>query len=168
MDVGELVLSLLLCSCSDLLQLNPPSEPSGPRGWTEPKPKLWAKTKIGSCSIKIQEIPAYRPQFSGRKQEEYILPVHLFKKWKVKVKAKEYSSCFLPESCGRYAGISCILIEQEPILVIAQSFGFGFCSTPSRSLNFGKDKQILMTFNRITSLFCGYGHFKKIKFCSFQ
>ena len=66
------------------------------RGWSEPKPKLWAKTKIGSCSIRIQEIPAYRPQLSGRKQEEYILPVHLFKKWKVKVKAKEYSSCFLP------------------------------------------------------------------------
>ena len=94
------------------------------------KPKLWTITQIGSCSIRIQEIPAYRPQLSGRKQEEYILPVHLFKKWKVKVKAKEYSSCFLPESCGRYAGISCILIEQEPILVIAQSFGFGFCSTP--------------------------------------
>ena len=37
--------------------------------------------------------------------------------------------CFLPESCGRYAGISCILIQQEPILVFAQ--GFGFCSTPT-------------------------------------
>ena len=95
------------------------------RGWTEPKPKLWAKTKIGSCSIRKQEIPAYRQQLSGRKQGEYILPVHLFKKWKVKVKAKEYSSCFLPENCNRYAGISCILIEQEPILVFAQSFGFG-------------------------------------------
>ena len=42
------------------------------------------------------------------------------------MKAKEYSSCFLPESCSRYAGISCIsCIEQEPILVFAQSFGFG-------------------------------------------
>ena len=97
----------------------------GSRGWTEPKPRLWAKTKIGSCSIRIQKIPAYRLQLSGRKQEEYILPVHSFKKWKVKVKAKEYSSCFLPESCSRYTGIFCILIEQEPILVIAQSFGFG-------------------------------------------
>ena len=41
------------------------------------------------------------------------------------MKAKEYSSCFLPESCGQYGGISCILIQQEPILVFAQSFGFG-------------------------------------------
>ena len=96
----------------------------------KPKPKLWAITKIGSCSIWIQEIPAYWPQHSGRKQEQDILPVHLFKKWKVKVKAKEYSSCFLPESCSQYAGIFCILIEQEPILVIAQTFGFCFCSTP--------------------------------------
>ena len=29
------------------------------------------------------------------------------------------------------AGISCIQIEQEPILVFARSFGFGFCSTPT-------------------------------------
>ena len=45
-----------------------------------------------------------------------------------------YSFCFLHENCGPYAGISCIPIEQEPILVFARSFGFGFCSTPSLTL----------------------------------
>ena len=47
-----------------------------------------------------------------------------------KSRRKKNSYCFLPESCSRYAGIYCILIEQEPILVIAESFGFAFCSTP--------------------------------------
>ena len=55
----------------------------------KPKPKLREKNKIGSCSSGIQEIPAYGPQFSCRKQKEYILPVHLFKKWKAKVKSKD-------------------------------------------------------------------------------
>ena len=55
----------------------------------KPKPKLREKNKIGSCSSGIQEIPAYGPQFSCRKQKEYILPVHLLKKWKAKVKSKD-------------------------------------------------------------------------------
>ena len=47
-----------------------------------------------------------------------------------------YSLCFVHENCGRFAGISCILIEQEPILVFARSFGFGFCSTPTCSFKY--------------------------------
>ena len=61
------------------------------------------------------------------------------------MKAKEYSSCFLPESCSRYAGISCILIEQEPILVFAQSFGFGSVQPLASSLKLSTSERLKMT-----------------------
>ena len=35
------------------------------------------------------------------------------------------SSCFLPDSCSRYAGISCSPKPKAGISVLAQSFGFG-------------------------------------------
>ena len=42
------------------------------RGWTEPKPKLCARTEIPAFGLGLQEIPAYRLQLSGRKQEDFI------------------------------------------------------------------------------------------------
>ena len=62
---------------------------------------------------------------SGRKQEEYILPVYLFRKFKVKVKVKGCSSGFLPDSCNRNAGISGSLQTKTRILILAQSFDSG-------------------------------------------
>ena len=43
----------------------------------------------------------------------------------VKVKVKEYSSCFLPESCSQYTGISCSPDQESRDLVLAR---FGFSS----------------------------------------
>ena len=42
------------------------------RGWTEPKPKLYARTEIPAFGLGLQEIPAYRLQLTGRKEENYI------------------------------------------------------------------------------------------------
>ena len=63
---------------------------------------------------------------SGRKQEEYILPVYLFRKFKVKVKVKGYSSGFLPDSCSWNAGISDSPETKTRISILAQSFDSGF------------------------------------------
>ena len=47
------------------------------RGWAKPKPKLCARTEIPVFVLGLPEIPAYRLQLSGRKQEDFV-PVHLF------------------------------------------------------------------------------------------
>ena len=62
---------------------------------------------------------------SGRKQEEYTLPVYLFRKFKVKVKVKGCSSGFLPDSCNRNAGISVSLQTKTRISILVQSFDSG-------------------------------------------
>ena len=54
---------------------------------------------------------------------EYILPVYLFRNFKVKVKGR--SSGFLPDSCNRKASISSSLQTETRILILAQSFGSG-------------------------------------------
>ena len=51
----------------------------GHRGWAEPEPKLCARIKILVFVWRLPEIPAFRLQMSGRKQEEYILPVFIQK-----------------------------------------------------------------------------------------
>ena len=55
----------------------------------------------------------------------YILPVYLFRKFKVKVKVKGCSSSFLPDSCNQNAGISGSLQTETRISIPAQRFGSG-------------------------------------------
>jgi len=58
---------------------------------------------------------------SGRKQEEYILPVYLFRN----VKVKGYSSIVLSDGCSRNAGVFCGPETKTRIWILAQSFGSG-------------------------------------------
>ena len=101
------------------------------RGWAETKTETSSKNQNWFLFDWDTRNTANRPQFSCRKQKEYILTVHLFKKWKAKVRAKDN---FLILSSWKLLPVCRYLlhpIEQEPILVIAQSFGFSFCSTPT-------------------------------------
>ena len=90
------------------------------RGWAKPKPKHYARSKIPVFASGLPEIPAYRLQLSGRKQEEFVSCTSI----PLSLSEKNLPAFFQTFVLNRYASTSGSPHAKTGISVLAQSFGF--------------------------------------------